>query len=109
LTEMRKELRLEHEQVMTQDEERHKRAMELAETAKINTQEIQVALAEMRKELQARHEQAKTQDEKRHKLLMEMVKTGRIHRFGVLYWVGLGLLIGMLAATLGAALWTYLT
>lgn len=109
LTEVRKELQGSYKRMMERDDKRYELLLKVAETMKKDMQETQTVLAEMRKELQATHEQATKRENERYKRLMEMTETGETHRFGIFYWVGLGALIGVLTATLGAVLWINLT
>lgn len=109
LTEVRKELQGSHKRMMERDDKRYELLLKIAETMKKDMQETQAMLAELRKELQTTHEQATKRENERYKRLMAMAETGETHRFGVFYWVGLGVLIGVLVATLGAVLWIHLT
>jgi uncharacterized membrane protein YukC len=109
LTEMRKELQGTQRRMMERDDKRYELLLKVAETVKNDMQETRTMLAEMRKELRAMHEQATKRENERYERLMEMTETGGTHRFGIFYWVGLGALIGVLTATLGAVLWIHLT
>jgi uncharacterized membrane protein YukC len=109
LTEMRKELQGSNKRMMERDDKRYELLLKIAETMKKDMQETQIMLTETRKELRAMHEQATKQENERYKRLMGMAETGRTHRFGIFYWMGLGALIGVLTATLGAVLWIQLT
>jgi len=109
MSEVRKELQAAHRRTMERDDKRYELVVKIAETVKKDTREMQSVLAETEKELLALHEEARKRDEELHKRLVRIADTGRIHRFGVFYWVGLGVLIGVLTATLGAVLWIHLT
>ncbi len=109
VSEVRKELQAAHRRTMERDDKRYELVVKIAETVKKDTREMQAVLAETGKELLALHQEAKKRDEELHKRLVQIADTGRIHRFGVSYWVGLGVLIGVLIATLGAVLWINLT
>jgi uncharacterized membrane protein YukC len=109
LTELRKELQGSNKQMMERDDKRYELLLKIAETVKTDMQATRTMLAEMREELQAIREQPTKRENERHKRLKEVTKTGEAHRFSVFYWVGLGVLIGVLVATLGAVLWIHLT
>jgi uncharacterized protein YukE len=109
LTEVRKELQGSHKRMMERDDKRYELLLKIAETVKNDTRETQTMLAELRKELRAVYEKAAKRENERYKRLIGMAETGETHRFGIFYWMGLGALIGVLTATLGAVLWIHLT
>jgi uncharacterized membrane protein YukC len=109
LTEMRKELQGSQRRMMERDGKRYELLLKIVETVKNDTEETQAMLAETRKELQAMSEQATKRENERYKRLIGMVETDKTHRFSIFYWVGLGALVGVLTATLGAVLWIHLT